>query len=259
MGNSNFGSVIMKAIILAAGRGMRLNSGDRSALPKSMENINGVSIIHYQILNCLKHNIKKFVIVVGYQKEVLQKHVLEVLNEDQVAFVANDLYAETNTLYSLYLTSRFMCEDFIYFNADVLFHPFLLRKLVKGEDENLLLIEKKSVGDEEVKVRVENTLIKEIHKQLDPSFAEGEFIGIGKFVKRDLECFKECLEFGVHNGQSNNYFEYAVNMMCFDRKLIALYTDGLPCIEIDFPDDLKRAREDLFKNINEFLLNSNQT
>ena len=243
----------MKAIILAAGRGMRLYSGDRSALPKSMEDINGVSIIHYQILNCLKQGIQKFVVVVGYQKEILSKHVLEVLKEEQVAFVENELYAETNTLYSLYLTSRFMCEDFIYFNADVLFHPFLLRKLVKGEDANLLLVEKKQVGDEEVKVLLENDRIIEIHKQIDPSKAAGEFIGIGKFVEQDLECFKECLEAGVHMGQSNNYFEYAVNMMCTDRELWALYTDGLPCIEIDFPEDLKRAKDELFTNIKDYL------
>ena len=243
----------MKAIILAAGRGMRLNSGDRSAIPKSMENINGVSIIHYQIRNCLKQGILKFVVVVGYQKEVLINHVLEVLKEEQVAFVENELFAETNTLYSLYLARRFMCEDFFYFNADVLFHPFLLRKLVKGEDANQLLVEKKTVGEEEVKVRVENGIIKEIHKGIKPELAEGEFIGIGKFVERDLDCFKECLEFGVHNGQSNNYFEYAVNMMCMDRELQVLYTDGLPCIEIDFPEDLRKAKDELFVNILDYL------
>ena len=243
----------MKAIILAAGRGMRLNSGDRSAIPKCMEDINGVSIIHYQILNCLKQGITKFVVVVGYQKELLERHVLKVLTEEQVVFVDNYVFEETNTLYSLHLTAKYMCEDFIYFNADVLFHPFLLRKLVKGADENLLLIEQKQVGEEEVKVRVEEGLIKEIHKQIDPALAEGEFIGIAKFVERDMECFKECLEFGVHNEQSNNYFEYAVNMMASDRELRAIYTDNLPCIEIDFQEDLQRAREDLFLNIKEYL------
>jgi choline kinase len=243
----------MKAIILAAGRGMRLNSGDRSAIPKSMENINGISIIHYQIRNCLHLGIQKFVVVVGYQKELLQSHVLEVLREEQVAFVENEIYEKTNTLHSLYLTFRYMCEDFIYFNADVLFHPFLLRKIVKGEDCSLLIVEKKPVGEEEVKVRLENDIVKEIHKQIDPKIADGEFIGVAKFVERDLPCFKDCLEFGVHNGQSNNYFEYAVNMMCTDRELKAVYTDGLPCIEIDFPQDMQKAREEMFTNIMEYV------
>ena len=105
-----------------------------------------------------------------------------------------------------------------------------------------------------MKVRVEDGIIKEIHKQIKPELAEGEFIGIGKFVERDLDCFKECLEFGVHNGQSNNYFEYAVNMMCMDRELWVLYTDGLPGIEIDFPEDLRKAKDELFVNILEYLV-----
>ena len=236
----------MKAIILAAGRGMRLNSGKRSAIPKSMEVVNGISIMHYQIKNCLKQGVQNFVIVVGYEKEVLIKHVLEILQEEQVVFVENPIYERTNTLYSLYLSRDYMNEDFLYFNADVLFHPLLLEKLVKGEDTNLLLIEKKKTSEEEVKVRIEDGLIKEIHKQIEPKKAMGEFIGIAKFVKRDLPPFIECLTQGVQDKQENNYFEYAVNMMCHDVKLIPVYTEGLPCIEIDFPQDLKKAREELF-------------
>jgi len=243
----------MKAIILAAGRGIRLNNGLPSPFPKTMEMINGISIIHYQIKNCLKQGINKFVVVVGYQKNILQQHVLEVLSEEQVAFVENEVFEKTNTLYSLYLCQKFMNEDIIYFNADVLFHPFILRKLVKGEDCSMLMIEIKKVGEEEVKVRTEYGIIKEIHKQIPPHIAEGEFIGIAKFVERDLSCFCECLEFGVHHGQANNYFEYAVNMMCLDRELRAIYTDGLPCIEIDFPEDLQRAKVELFPEILNYL------
>lgn len=242
----------MKAIILAAGKGMRLNQEERSAIPKSMEDINGISIMHYQIKNCLKLGIKKFVIVVGYKKELLINHVLEILDEQQVYFVENPVYDKTNTLYSLYLTLRFMSEDFIYFNADVLFHPFLLRKLVKGEEASLLMIEKKIVSDEEVKVIVKDGFIKEIHKQVDKNKALGEFIGIAKFAQKDLPAFKECLEFSVYNKQENNYFEYAVNMLAMDRDLKAIYTDGLPCIEIDYPEDLSKARKELFANILDF-------
>jgi choline kinase len=239
----------MKAIILAAGRGMRLNSDKRSAIPKSMEDINGISIIQYQIKNCLKQGINRFVIVVGYEKEVLIKHILEVLSDTQVLFIENEIYDKTNTLYSLFLAREQMNEDFLYFNADVLFHPLLLEKLVKGENKSLLLVEQKKTGEEEVKVKTENSLIKEIHKQINPKEAEGEFIGIAKFVNKDNPLFIKSLSYGVENKQENNYFEFAVNMMCDETELIAVYTEGLPCIEIDFPEDLKRAKEDLFKNI----------
>jgi choline kinase len=243
---------MMNAIILAAGRGMRLNSGDRAANPKCMEDINGISIMHYQLKNCLKNGIKKFVIVVGYQKEILMRHVCEILNPDDVTFIENERFAETNTLYSLWLTKTHMREDFVYFNADVLFHPDLLAKLFIDAEESLLLVEKKAVGEEEVKVLIEDSTITEIHKQINPKEAAGEFIGVGKFAASNADVFIRCLETGVMQEQHNNYFEWAVNLMCKECRLIPVYTDGLPCIEIDFPEDLRKAKE-MFANIKEYI------
>ena len=268
----------MYAIILAAGRGMRLYGGDRASTPKCMENINGISIIHYQIRNCLSCGINRFIIVVGYKKDILESHILEVLKQEQVIFIENERFAETNTLYSLWLTHDHMKESFIYFNADVLFHPELLKKLYERRFQNVstLLIEKKAVGEEEVKVICQNrsgdfqspcrgvarnelhpirsgdfqsppySKITRINKQIDPSVAEGEFIGIGMFVHTDSDIFIESLKQGIDEGQHNNYFEWAVDLMCSQTELRAIYTDGLPCIEIDFPEDLVRAKE-MFK------------
>jgi len=242
----------MNAIILAAGRGMRLNSGDRAAIPKCMENINGISIMHYQLKNCLNNGVKRFIIVVGYQKELLMKHVLEVLKAEQVTFIENERYAETNTLYSLWLAKEHMHENFIYFNADVLFHPDLLKKLFVETKYSLLLIEKKTVGEEEVKVKCDNSFIQEIHKQINPAEAIGEFIGIAMFHKDVSAAFVSSLDAGVAQEQHNNYFEWAVNLMCSECELKPVYTGGLPCIEIDFPEDLKKAKE-MFANIKEYI------
>lgn len=242
----------MKAIILAAGRGMRLNEG-RSSIPKSMEKIGNQSIIHYQIQQCLNLGIQKFVIVVGYEKVLLTEHVLKIINSNQVHFVENTNYENTNTLYSLYLTGKYFSEDFIYFNADVYFHPDLLRKIVNENGRSELIIESKKCGEEEVKVRIENDRIVEIHKQVSLEKADGEFIGIGKFAKRDLPPFYEALEMSALNGHHNNYFEYAVNMISPICHLYPVYTESLPCIEIDFQDDLKKAREIIYPQIQKLL------
>ncbi len=238
----------MKAIILAAGRGLRLNEG-RSAIPKSMEMIGNKTIIHHQIEQCQKLGIEKFVVVVGYEKVMLTEHVFKVIPKDRVHFIENTIFEKTNTLHSLYLARQYFSEDFLYFNADVFFHPDLLKKIVNNNGCSELLIEKKSVGEEEVKVRVENERIVEIHKKIDPSKALGEFIGVAKFAYKDLPAFAEALEMGVYNGESNNYFEYAVNMIAPFTELKPVYTEGLECIEIDFQEDLSKAREVIYPKI----------
>jgi choline kinase len=233
----------MKAIILAAGMGKRLLevSGGR---PKSMIRIGKDSIMHQQIESCKKVGIEDFVFVLGYKKEELQDHILEKLSEQNVTFIENPIYDKTNTLYSLYLARNEFDDDFIYFNADVLFQSDLLEKIANESEYSQLLLETKSCGEEEVKMIIDDEMrILEIGKQLPIPACAGEFIGIGKFNKEVLPKFAEYLQYGVDYGQSNNYFEYAVDMLTKDVVLKAVPTDGIRCIEIDFPEDLKRAKE----------------
>ena len=233
----------MKAVILAAGMGKRLQKVS-GGLPKSMIKIGENSIIHHQIESCMNVGIKDFVIVLGYKIEQLKAHILEKIKSDQVTFIENPIYDSTNTLHSLWLTRDYLNDDFIYFNADVLFQSGLLKKISNESQYSQLLLETKSCAEEEVKMIIDDEMrIIEISKQLPIPKCAGEFIGIGKFNKDILERFVHYLQFGVDNGQSNNYFEYAVDLLAKDRILKALSTDGIPCIEIDFPEDLAKAKE----------------
>jgi choline kinase len=241
----------MKAIILAAGYGRRLAEVS-GGLPKSMIKIDSISIMHRQIQACLRVGIKNFVFVLGYRAEELISHILEILSNEQCNFVINEKFRSTNTLYSLWLTRDYLDEDFLYFNADILFIDQLLDKIVVASEESLLLLEESRCAEEEVKMILDqNYYLKEIGKKLDPKDCAGEFIGIGRFSKNILKLFVEKLQYGVDNSQENNYFEYAVDLLCKEVPIKAISTDNLPCIEIDFPEDLKRAEEEIlpkFKN-----------
>lgn len=232
----------MKAIILAAGRGSRLHNGT-DAPPKCMISIGKKTIIQYQIEQCLKQNIENFVIVVGYRKEELIEHVLCFINADQVEFIENPIYATTNTLYSLWLAREHFTEDFVYFNADVVFQDTLLAKITGASESSLLLVEEKLCGEEEVKVIVdrENRILT-IGKLIDINKAKGEFIGVGRFSFQVLKEFAEILTIAVNEGKGNQYFEYAVDLLAKNNLLIAVSTEGIPCIEIDFPNDLEKAK-----------------
>ncbi|MDP8267347.1 MAG: phosphocholine cytidylyltransferase family protein [Candidatus Tenebribacter davisii] len=233
----------MKAVILAAGMGSRLQKVS-GGLPKSMIKIGKSSIIHHQLESCLKVNIIEFVIVLGYKMEQLKTHILEKISSEQVTFIENPIYDTTNTLYSLWLTHELLNDDFIYFNADVLFQSDLLKKISNDSQYSQLLLETKSCAEEEVKMIIDDDMrIQQISKQLPIAKCAGEFIGIGKFNKNILEKFVHYLQFGVDNGQSNNYFEYAVDLLAKDKVLKAVPTNGISCIEIDFPEDLVKAKE----------------
>lgn len=233
----------MKAVILAAGMGRRLQEVSEG-LPKSMIKIGESSIIHHQLQSCINVGISQFVIVLGFKMEILKAHILEKISIEQVTFVENPIYDKTNTLYSLWLTREFLDDDFIYFNADVLFQSGLLKKISAPSEYSQLLLETKSCAEEEVKMIInDEKRILKISKELSIPDCAGEFIGIGKFNKDVLDKFIQHLQFGVDNGQENNYFEFAVELLAKDKILTAVPTGGVPCIEIDFPEDLARAKE----------------
>ena len=231
----------MKAIILAAGMGKRLQNLS-GGLPKSMIEIGGKSIIHRQIESCLAVGIKKFVFVLGFKKNILQDHILQKLKRENCSFVFNPVFDRTNTLYSLWLARKYFDDDFIYFNADVIFKEELLLKISGKSKYSQLLLETKHCGAEEVKMIIdEKNRIREIGKKLEVAKCAGEFIGVGKFKADILPKFTHYLQVGIEEGQENNYFEYAVNLLAKDVILKAVSTEDIPCLEIDFPEDLKRA------------------
>ncbi|MDP8210143.1 MAG: NTP transferase domain-containing protein, partial [Candidatus Stygibacter australis] len=212
-------------------------------LPKPMLNITGKSIIHSQIESCQQYGVEQFVIVIGYYQAEMKAHILEILTPEQVEFVVNPDYATTNTLYSLYLARKYLDQDTLYFNGDVLFEGILLRKLLSYHGSSIL-VEMKTCGDEEVKVAInEASYVTAIGKELCLDECVGEFIGIACFRKDVLVKLIKYLEMGIKAAQHNNYFEHAVNQFCDGIDLLAISTGDACCIEIDFPSDIVRAKE----------------
>ncbi len=232
----------MKAVILAAGMGRRLASAGWTK-PKSLLPIAGDrSLLDNLMLALAGCGVTECIVVVGYQSEVVQaaagKHPM------RLQFVSNPNYAQTNTIYSLHLALANMDDDFLYFNADVLFDPQILDLLLKTSG-TCLAVESKRCGEEEVKVITgQDGRITRIGKKLPVSECHGEFIGVGKFEKDLLGDFKESLRFfNVDLNERNLFFEAAVDRICHARRIQAVDIDPYQAIEIDTPEDLERARE----------------
>ena len=230
----------MKGVILAAGRGERLAPMGWYK-PKCLLDFGGQTLLDNIIGALLENRINKVAVVVGYKQEA----VLEGLKKHAVTFeiVVNEDYADTNTIHSLYLAREHLNEDFIYFNADVLFERELISHLA-GRDGNVFAIEEKKCGAEEVKVIVGgDRRIVRIGKKLEPQKCLGEFIGVGKFSASSCEAMvKSLCRFNEGLGERNLFFEAAVDAILDEHFFYAMGLDGLGAIEVDNPDDYKRAK-----------------
>ena len=62
------------AVILAAGKGTRMNEGQASPIPKVMFELNGKPIIDHSVRLIKKAGIDNVVLVVGYKKELIEEY-----------------------------------------------------------------------------------------------------------------------------------------------------------------------------------------
>jgi L-glutamine-phosphate cytidylyltransferase len=238
----------MKGVILAAGKGSRLNgtAGDK---PKCLVEAGGVTLIERQIQTLRAAGLDEIVVVVGCQAD----RVRAVCGPD-ARYVENSRFAETNSLYSLWTARALLYQGFVVLNCDVLFHPALLDDLLATHHDAALLIAYREAGqpaygDEEMKVRVRAGRVVEMSKTMDPAAAHGENLGIVKFGPNSAPRLVEILDRIVGSGRLREWAPRAFTEFAQERPLYALGTRGYPWIEIDFPEDYQRALRDVLPAI----------
>ena len=230
------------AVILNAGEGKRLRPLTES-VPKCLLKLNETTILEHQLKNLAECGIREVIIVVGYCAEQIYRKVEEKKFGLDVKFVRNPIFDKTNTVYSLWLAKNGIAGNFVYLNGDVLFHRDVLKRLINCEYDDCLAIRKGKVEEEEVKVRLISRRVEIIGKEIEPSKAQAEFVGIAKFSQKFNDLFMEKLDEVVKEGRINAFFEVALNRALKHYDVYAIDISDLPCMEIDSHEDFSAARE----------------
>jgi len=215
----------MKAIILAAGVGKRLNK----KFPKSLIVLpNGKTILKNQLDTLKDVGIKEIIIVVGFKKELIME------NYPNAIYIYNPMFHVTNTAKSLQLALELIePDDVIWINGDVFLEKKVIEKLIERSG-NCVAVNKLPCGEEEVKYKTNiKGEITEISKEIVE--AEGEAVGVNKICKKDFQLFLKCLR----RCKDTDYFEKAIEMAIHEGVIFqAVDISGYKCIEVDFPEDL---------------------
>jgi choline kinase len=230
----------MRGIILAAGKGSRLNGtiGDK---PKCLLRVGGKTLVERQIEALKAVGITEIAVVVGCQADSVRRSC-----GARITYVENSRFAQTNSLYSLWLARPLLYDGFVVMNCDVLFHPQMLSDLVTSHHEDALLIayqedDATPFGDEEMKVRVRRGRVTEIAKTLSPDDADGENVGVVKFGREGARLLAGLLDERVSAGGLRDWAPKAFDEFARIRPLHTVGTRGFPWTEIDFPADYERA------------------
>jgi len=222
--------ILIKIIILAAGVGSRLGYG----VPKALVELDSMTIMDHQLENIAQVTALENVrVVVGYKAHLIERRYPDL------EFVYNHRYDETNTSKSLLIGLEGLDEDVIWMNGDVVFDPDILKMIKENPGENLICVDSKKVGEEEVKYNLDSQgFISELSKTVkDPL---GEAVGINQVSRRTLPFLREALQ----ECHDHDYFERGVEILIERGELFRPLNIGKRfCIEVDFPEDLEKAKD----------------
>ncbi|MBK8170498.1 MAG: phosphocholine cytidylyltransferase family protein [Sandaracinaceae bacterium] len=232
-----------RAIILAAGRGSRL--GDASGgTPKCLLTVGGKTLIEHQLAVLHEARVKSITIVVGYAADQIMRH----LGADY-DYVLNERFAETNSLYSLWLARRPVEGSVTVINSDVFADPIIYHRVLAARGNVLAFDSASGNDDEHMKVNFDGNQLRAISKTMPAVMSHGENLGILRFNKRGARSlFAEASRL-IASGAHNAWAPAALDRVAKDVPIHGIDVRGLPWTEIDFPEDLVRAEKKVWPAI----------
>ena len=239
----------MKAVILAAGRGRRLDVVTRHR-PKCLIDVGGKPLL-YRYFDALAHlGVTRICMVVGYKQEHIREAVASYPTHVEVTFLINPDF-ERGSIGSLWAAREALDDDVVIMDADVLFHPAVLERLLASSHANALLMDETvKQHTEECMVAVRQGRVTALSKQVPDEYdLVGEGVGFLRVAQAAVPQLLRSVETCVRQGLPDMEYEDALVDFFREVPVGAEKIGGLPWIEIDFPEDLERAEQEILPRL----------
>ena len=246
----------MRAIILAAGRGSRLQQRAEQQLPKCLLSFGGRSLLERHLRLLEAAGVEEITLVLGFRHELIEAELAR-LGRPHVEIVLNRQY-ELGSMLTVHTAAGPLTRggDVLLMDADVLYHEGIMAALTAGRGPvNRVLIDRDfEAGDEPVKVCVRAGVPIELRKKLEPGLEYdmiGESVGFFRFDERAARRLAAIVEDHVASSRAHLPHEEAVRDLLRERSQSFEVCDvtGMPWIEIDFPADVVRATAEVLPQI----------
>jgi L-glutamine-phosphate cytidylyltransferase len=183
----------MKTIIIGAGRGRRLMPLTADT-PKCFAEIQDKRILDRILDAWDAANVTDIVFVGGYQIGKIQD------DYPNFRYYHNADWRNNNILVSLFSAEAEMNAPFACTYADIIYRPWVTQRLMESPHDITLVVDTAwreryaartlHPEDDAEKVLVEGERVTQIHRDISPDAAHGEYIGVAKFSERGAELLR---------------------------------------------------------------------
>ncbi|KAB0677183.1 NTP transferase domain-containing protein [Aureimonas leprariae] len=236
----------MKTIILSAGRGSRLQGlvADR---PKCLVEINGRTVLEWQVAALDAAGVSEIVVVTGYGAEKVEAAVAAMPARAGMRLVHNPFFALADNLASCWIARSQMVGDFSILNGDTIVEPEIARRVLGGEPAAPIAVtidRKPSYDPDDMKVSLDGDRLLAVGKTLEPEVVNGESIGFHRFTTEGGRAFVQTIE-AVMKAETGlkSWYLSAIDRIAREEGIVGTRSiEGLEWGELDFPEDLVRNR-----------------
>ncbi len=229
----------MRAILLAAGRGRRIGRDT----PKCLITIEGRTLLERHLVNLTESGVTHLTLVVGFQREMIEAAVAALRPALEVELIHNPRFVN-GSIVSLHVAAHRLSGGGLWMDADVLYPAALLRRLVASPHENCLLVDASSEeSGEEMMVGVRAGRVRKIARRVGKDWdVAGETVGFAKVGPQGGRVMQRLLEEEVSAGRIDQEYEAAMDRAFQEVPFGIERVDDLPWTEIDFEEDVEKAR-----------------
>lgn len=231
----------MKCIILNSGMGTRLGNLTKDN-PKSLVKLNENETIFSKAIKTLNtFGIDEFIITTGYLDNVLKDYVKTSFPNLNFSFIHNPVYDKTNYIKSIDLIPEIE-DNVILLHGDLIFSKNVAKKTINSKKTSMIIDSTIPIPEDDFKAKLVDNQV----TYISTKYFESDAVACQPFYKiinEDWKLWKDKIREYCQNNQTNVYAENALNQLTDQIHITPIDIKGDLCMEIDTPEDLKKAKE----------------
>ncbi len=213
-------------------------------IPKCLLDIQGRTVVEWQIDHLLENGIDDITVVVGYGAEKVEALLGSRYSPKQIKTLYNPFFDVADNLATVWMVRGEMTGDFVLLNGDTLFEPAVLRQLLDSPARPITLARdhKPRYDSDDMKVCLEGNRLLKIGKDLESEKVNGESIGMLLFRRQGSQLFKDAIEKTMRSPEAlKQWYLSVIDRLAAQGHVWSQSIHGLQWGELDYPVDLDKA------------------
>lgn len=237
-------------LILSAGIGSRLKSD--SIKPKSLIEINNITLIEKIIDDLMSFGLKNFYITVGYKKTLIKKKLRKYEKKINIKYIDIKNFKKVGSSSSFYEYKKYWKKnkkDTLFIHSDLFCDKKLIKAVIKSKYKNIIgSFQKRSNLSKKgwlIKSNINNKIKKIYKTNYIKNTVFSEVSCINKFSSSSMKRLFTLMNFYLKNISNEDTWEILINKFISDKKM-TFYTNSTTSsfwFNINTKSDLKNAKE----------------